>query len=272
MTQNPRSRQMVPHVNGFTKTATPSDKIPASPTWPEICYVLQHKVIAFLEKQEYSGVIQSTQSHVRAAIGVIEEALRRYGCVEHPLSGRGRAKPNIAMINTLLTISGPEEISLSYNGGRDCLVLLVLILASLPASSWPSPTSRSPAADADHSKATSNYHPLQAIYIASSDPFPEVEHFATTSAAHYQLDLTRYALPMRCALEAYQGDRPAIKAIFMRTRRTDPRSEFLENFSLTDKDWPQLTRVNPVLDWRYAGIWAVNSSFPSHFNFYSCQK
>lgn len=43
--------------------------------------------------------------------------------------------PNIAVINTLLTISRPEEISLSYNGGKDCLALLVLILASLPASS-----------------------------------------------------------------------------------------------------------------------------------------
>lgn len=85
MTQNPRSRQTVPHVNGFTKTATPSDKAPASPTWPDLYYVLRHKMNAFLKKREDSEVIQITQSHVRAAIGAMETAIRRYRCVPcHP--------------------------------------------------------------------------------------------------------------------------------------------------------------------------------------------
>lgn len=83
------------------------------------------------------------------------------------------------------------------------------------------------------------------------------------------MDLTRYALPMRQALEAYQADRPSVKAIFMGTRRTDPFSEFLETFAPTDHGWPQFMRVNPILDWHYADIWAVSFFlfffFPSLF-------
>lgn len=103
---------------------------------------------------------------------------------------------------------------------------------------------------------------LQAIYIAPPDPFPEVEDFVETSTLQYRLDLRRYSVPMRGALEAYLRDRPSVKAIFMGTRRTDPHCEFLTHFSPTDKDWPQFMRVNPVIDWHYVEIWAVSAIIP----------
>lgn len=84
-----------------------------------------------------------------------------------------------------------------------------------------------------------------------------MEDFVSTSTEQYHLDLVRYGLPMRRALEAYLLDRPSVRAIFMGTRRTDPHSEFLAHFSPTDADWPQFMRVNPLIDWHYAEIWAV---------------
>jgi FAD synthetase len=167
-----------------------------------------------------------------------------------------------------------EHVSLSYNGGKDCLVLLVLIMACLPAwasSSRPSPPdfdsttmSTPPQAPASESAVSSNAapttRPLQAIYIVSPHPFAEVEDFVCSSAEQYHLDLKRYALPMRPALEAYLKDRPAVKAIFLGTRRTDPHGEFLSHFNPTDEGWPQFMRVHPVIDWHYVEIWAVSLS------------
>lgn len=111
---------------------------------------------------------------------------------------------------------------------------------------------------ADPTPSPPKPQPLQAVYIVSPHPFPEVEAFVATSATHYHLDLTRYALPMRPAFEAYLGEKTAVKAIFVGTRRTDPHGEFLTHFDPTDKDWPQFMRVHPVIDWHYVEIWAVS--------------
>ncbi|EEA24852.1 FAD synthetase, putative [Talaromyces marneffei ATCC 18224] len=135
----------------------------------------------------------------------------------------------------------PQELSLSYNGGKDCLVLLVLILACLPSSL---PT------DSGFPKT------LQSIFIIPYKSFPEVYEFVQTSSKDYFLDLTRYELPMRAALEVYLKDRPNIKAIWIGTRRVDPNGGLLKHFDPTDKDWPQFMRIHPVIDWHYAEIWA----------------
>lgn len=205
-------------------------------TLPEICYALRRRVMAFLEEEQTSGdeLLRNTQGQARVSMGVIEEALRRYR---------------------------PEELSLSYNGGKDCLVLLVLLLAGLAAPPTPPPSTCTPGCDGDTDDAATGtpdpttHRPLQGIYIAPPDPFPEVEDFVTSSTKEYHLDLTRYALRMRPALEAYLGERKAVKAIFMGTRRTDPHCELLTHFSPTDKDWPQFMRINPMIDWHYTEIW-----------------
>lgn len=99
---------------------------------------------------------------------------------------------------------------------------------------------------------------LQSVYIVAPDPFAEVDAFVERSAAAYHLDLCRYALPMRAALDAYLRDRPRLRAVFVGTRRTDPHGASLTHFDPTDGDWPAFVRVHPVIDWHYAEIWAVS--------------
>lgn len=182
-----------------------------------------------------------------------------------------------------------EELSLSYNGGKDCLVLLMLILACLPRHFEPSPppapssssTTTNPLAPNGGSHAHAHSQPppntplaatpraatptqpfpttLQSVYIVSDHPFAEVDNFVADSAARYHLDLCRYGLPMRAALEAYLAERPRLKAVFVGTRRTDPHGADLTHFDPTDEGWPAFMRVHPVIDWHYAEIWAVSS-------------
>lgn len=175
-----------------------------------------------------------------------------------------------------------EELSLSYNGGKDCLVLLVLILACLPRhfeppayepfAPHPAPNSttngltsqiptNTPAAPTPVRSPSPRPFPaaLQSVYIVAPDPFAEVDAFVERSAAAYHLDLCRYALPMRAALDAYLRDRPSLRAVFVGTRRTDPHGASLTHFDPTDGDWPAFVRVHPVIDWHYAEIWAVSN-------------
>ena len=57
----------------------------------------------------------------------------------------------------------PSEVFLSFNGGKDCTVLLHLTAAVL------------------HKKFPVLKEPLQAVYIKKEDPFPQVEEFINQS-------------------------------------------------------------------------------------------
>ena len=140
-----------------------------------------------------------------------------------------------------------EELSLSYNGGKDCLVLLVLLLVSL--SNHPAAKSHSPTLPAK----------LQSVYIISPHPFAEVDSFVNDSVTKYSLNLARYAMPMKEAFKLYLEEYKSVKAILVGTRRTDPHGQTLTHFDSTDKGWPAFMRVHPVIDWHYAEIWAVST-------------
>ncbi|KAI0132445.1 putative FAD synthetase, partial [Xylariales sp. AK1849] len=146
----------------------------------------------------------------------------------------------------------PDELTLSYNGGKDCLVLLILILASLPAH-FPASTSAPPL-----SSCTTTPFPvlLQAIYIRPPAPFLEVDSFVASSTSTYHLDLVTSDQPMKQALAEYLQELYEVKAMFVGTRRTDPHGGELEFFQMTDGNWPRFMRVHPVIDWHYREVWA----------------
>ncbi|KAK2072426.1 hypothetical protein P8C59_006783 [Phyllachora maydis] len=216
----------------------PDDHCPDHHSLEHVARELHARVAALLDEKDADTTLRRVQEQVRLAMGVIDAALDRYGI---------------------------PELSMAYNGGKDCLVLLVLILACLPRHFVPS-ASRPPASHAAESSsaAAADSLPafpasLQAVYVVSAAPFPEVDAFVAQSARHYHLDVHAYALPMKEALAAYLAEQGrAVRAVFVGTRRTDPHGALLTHFDPTDVDkgWPAFMRVHPVIDWHYAEIWA----------------
>ncbi|KKA30322.1 hypothetical protein TD95_003387 [Thielaviopsis punctulata] len=189
--------------------STPSD-------FRQVCLLMRQKVEALLLRDPADAkcpALAGVQAQTRTSLAIIDDALNRYAF---------------------------DELSLSYNGGKDCLVLLVLLLASLHkryASSASFPSS------------------LNSIYIECAHPFAEVDAFVARTAAQYHLDLTRCNKPMKPALAEYLAAEPHLRAIFVGTRRTDPHGARLSFFDETDGDWPRFMRVHPVIDWHYTEIW-----------------
>ncbi|KAI0016863.1 adenine nucleotide alpha hydrolases-like protein [Xylariomycetidae sp. FL0641] len=213
---------MLPPENGATTSSTTTAAMSngtadqsSSKEMEALCHELKAKVDGLLARDTAADpVLRAVQEQVRVANGVIEDALRRYR---------------------------PEQLALSYNGGKDCLVLLILILAAF--GSHFDPSSFPPA--------------LQALYIRPAKPFAEVDAFVAASARAYHLDLaTSSNAGMRAALTAYlRESRPQVQAVFVGTRRTDPHGATLGFFDPTDPGWPACMRVHPVIDWHYREVW-----------------
>ncbi|KAI6383554.1 hypothetical protein MCOR25_000011 [Pyricularia grisea] len=232
-------------TNGAANAASDA---PAQRSLRDVCNDAQRKIAAFLsEPDPGSEVLRAVQRQVRISLDVVDKALEEYGI---------------------------PELSLSYNGGKDCLVMLILILACLPrhfdTSNTPAPTTE-PASTTTPVKAIpqpprppgssppgARRFPdsLQAVYVVSRHPFAEVDAFVDRTSAEYHLAVERIAQPMKPALHTYLAARPAVRAVFVGTRRTDPHGESLTHFDATDPGWPPFMRVHPVIDWHYAEIWA----------------
>lgn len=133
-----------------------------------------------------------------------------------------------------------EEIAVSFNGGKDCTVLLHLICAAMIQ------------------RAPSTSSSLNAIYVRCDSPFPQVEEFIELSCVYYNLSLHTITSDMRSALTTYQKKlQPKVKAVIVGTRRSDPHGRDLGDCNRTDveKGWPDLMRVHPILDWSYQTVW-----------------
>lgn len=227
------------HRNGSAHepAATATDEtVPALST---VVARVHARVQAFLaEEHAPDSLLASVQRQTRISLDVVSKALSTYKL---------------------------SEVSLSYNGGKDCLVLLILFLAGLHPY-----TSHVQAAEHDTQDATATAAPetiidqeipeIPAIYALPPDPFLEVEDFVVSSATAYHLSITKYttappATTLRSSLKDYLSKYPHFRAFFVGTRRTDPHGARLTHFDRTDQGWPDFMRVHPVIDWHYAEIW-----------------
>ncbi|KAK9374299.1 uncharacterized protein V1513DRAFT_446641 [Lipomyces chichibuensis] len=200
-------------------SATRPKFAPTSSTIPlaNACADIARRVDSYLattpasESADIADLRQRTKERVRESLGVINEALRRYSI---------------------------DELAISFNGGKDCLAMLVLLLASLHYHSSQFPPQR-----------------IHTVYVHSLSAFPEVDAFVNDCATLYSLDLIRLPTPMKAAFQKFLDAKPDIKAIMVGTRRTDPNGADLTYFDETDHGWPKFMRVHPVIDWHYAEVW-----------------
>ncbi|XP_064634577.1 FAD synthase-like isoform X2 [Lineus longissimus] len=163
------------------------------------------QVYKMVESDEDTALHRS----VKQAMAIIEEALKKYSV---------------------------SELCVSFNGGKDCTVILHLVYAALKKH-YPDDT-------------------LQAMYVQCRMPFPEVESFIQNSKQSYNLELIELSGKIKDCLGRLKQDQPHIKAMFMGTRNTDPYSGHLGHFAKTDSDWPEYMRISPILDWDYSELWA----------------
>lgn len=111
-----------------------------------------------------------------------------------------------------------DEVFLSFNGGKDCTVLLDITINVL----------------LDLYKTNSVINDLKVLYIRTTSPFRELEAFVKQVEAHYGIKLLVTEGEMKSTLQRVLEEDQRLKACLMGTRRTDPYSSDLEFMQVCD--------------------------------------
>ncbi|ODN80467.1 hypothetical protein L202_02707 [Cryptococcus amylolentus CBS 6039] len=188
-------------------------------------------------------------------------------------------KEAVVLVQTVLELLGEEAVGISFNGGKDCTVLLHIYAAvlyarrtpTLPEGLLPKPSPHihlpqppqtlqppiSPQPSYNPSQpARTPPPPIRSVYITAPNPFPELDEFVLACTERYGLDLWRFGGGMKSALEEWLkcGGGKSVKGVLVGTRQGDPNGE-VEVLAHTDPTWPQFLRVHPILHWTYSDVW-----------------
>lgn len=127
-----------------------------------------------------------------------------------------------------------ENIAISFNGGKDCTVLLYLFYMIF-----------------------NSLKNINIVYFQQDDEFKEITDFVQLIVKKYNINLiTVKEENFKSGIVQLMKIKP-IKAIFMGQRIIDPHCTTLEMESASDVNlgYPEFIRINPLLDWNYQDIW-----------------
>lgn len=150
-----------------------------------------------------------------------------------------------------------ENVSISFNGGKDCTVMLYLLLECYLTN-----TCKLQRLNIDrhptYPKANDNKI-LKGFYVYEENQFEEIEQFISDVEQRYskKLNLERIhnVSDVKQGLRVYLNIHHNIKAIFVGTRKSDFGNGGLEFIQSTDPDWPQVIRIHPILCWTFQDVW-----------------
>eukprot|EP01084_Bolivina_argentea_P184543 318280_1 len=143
----------------------------------------------------------------------------------------------IEFIKRTLVEYTPDHLAFSFNGGKDCMVLLYLIRIALKL-------------------LNKNDEDLEIIWFQRSNEFPQLIEFLRYCVKKYQFPLFETCNDYKHGLVEYlKNGNPLCHGVFLGQRTTDPWCSNLHLSTHCTSGWPDIMRINPILFWNYHQIW-----------------
>lgn len=143
-----------------------------------------------------------------------------------------------AMIRDIFQRFPPAEIGISFNGGKDSVVMFELIRRTMPMEV---------------------IKQCCTFVIDLRDEFDEVLDFRAQYMRRFAAEVTlthqEVTVDMRESLWRLMEKQP-LKAVFMGTRKTDPHGKYQQSaVEKTTPGWPDFLRVCPLFSWSVNSVW-----------------
>ncbi|CAI5757275.1 unnamed protein product [Candida verbasci] len=157
---------------------------------------------------------------------------------------KSKIKLTVSILEKSIDLHGLNEIAISYNGGKDCLVMLILLLSTIYKK---------------HKEMSFNlpkHYELDSIYINSETPFPKLIDFIHSSTKYYHLNQIIIKDTLKNGFKYYlEQVNTNVKSVIVGIRYSDPYGSELKYEQMTDHNWPKFLRIHPILHWHYVDIW-----------------
>lgn len=153
-----------------------------------------------------------------------------------------KLKSSIDIIEETFKRYKSDQICVSFNGGKDCCVVLYMFYAV--------------------ASRLGIKFPLNVLFIQIKYEFEEMKFFLENINNYYYKNSLKFiafndqSKTMKDCLNEMKITNPSISSILLGTRRSDgPYFKGMMPFASTDGDWPKFMRINPILDWTFSEIW-----------------
>lgn len=140
-----------------------------------------------------------------------------------------------------------DELTISFNGGKDACVVLYLWLAVV--------------ASIDR-----NNELPKVIYFDSAEEFDSIKQFVAWVVSSLSLRIVKIEQKsFRLGMESLVASN--VRAVVMGQRSGDPWMADVNPFSPSTDGWPAFMRINPIIKWSYSHVW----TFLRHFGLPYCE-
>mmetsp|Transcript_45664 Transcript_45664/g.73086 ORF Transcript_45664/g.73086 Transcript_45664/m.73086 type:complete len:374 (+) Transcript_45664:394-1515(+) len=130
-----------------------------------------------------------------------------------------------------------EHLAFSFNGGKDCVVLLYLIRIALKL-------------------LNKQDEQLPIIWFQRNNEFQQLVEFLRFCVKKYKFPLFETCNDYKSGLEHYlKHGNPSCHAVFLGQRDSDPYCANLHLSTHCTSGWPDIMRINPILHWTYNDVW-----------------